>query len=311
MEFRKIAIFGKDVGAGRGDGAEAGGPDSEMREAYEKIVRVAADFGASVRAESALAAFSASGGEEATELAMAPEIDLVISLGGDGTLLRAARLVLQRSIPVLGINLGNLGFLTSLAVDRIEKGLRQVLGGDYLIEERRTLEADILPRRRGARIFTALNDVVLHKDGVARVIRLDMWISREGTSQPEEIGNFSGDGLILSTPTGSTAYSLSAGGPVIAPELNCLLVTPVLPHTLAVRPLVVPGDASITVKTLDRGERLFLTVDGQDGSSLRPGDRVVVRAGEPKVRLVRLPDHSYFTTLRQKLSWAIRPLDGS
>ncbi len=236
-------------------------------------------------------------------------VDLVISLGGDGTLLRAVRLVAGRNVPVLGINLGNLGFLTSLSAAGMETGLRRVLGGEYEIEERRTLEAEV--RSFGAdsgRTFTALNDLVVHKAGAARVSRLDLWGSRG--REPEAIGSFSGDGVILSSPTGSTAYSLSAGGPIVVPGLNCFLVTPILPHTLSVRPLVVPGDREIIVTALDRGESLFLTVDGQDGGPMRDRDRLVVRMGAARIRLVRLPGHSFFATLRQKLNWAARPVEG-
>ena len=339
MAFQKIALVGKDLSREKppadAESSSVAPPARDLGAACDEIVAVAREFGATVRPEPALAAFQ--GCAESVDLASdggaagstQPDrregsgIDLVISLGGDGTLLRAARAVLRREVPVLGINLGNLGFLTSLSACQIQRGLRRILSGEYVIEERRTLEARVLhgggraeQGYGGSRTFTALNDVVLHKEGVARVIRLDLWIGRGdpgdgGESRLEEIGNFSGDGVILSTPTGSTAYSLSAGGPVIVPELNCLLVTPILPHTLAVRPLVVPGDAAVTIEMLDRGERLFLTVDGQDGCPVRHSDRIVVRTGEPVVRLVRLPEHSYFATLRQKLSWAARPLDGS
>ena len=267
---------------------------------------MARDFGASVSVEPALARAVADAG---TVDVTAGAVDLVISLGGDGTLLRAARAFFGRDVPVLGINLGSLGFLTSISAEGIEDGLRRVLDGEYAIEERRTLQAEVrAPGDGERRAFTVLNDVVVHKAGAAQVIRLDLWVGPE--DDLEEIGSFSGDGVILSTPTGSTAYSLSAGGPIIVPELNCFLVTPILPHTLAVRPLVVPGDEEITVTVLDRGEPLFLTVDGQEGGPVRNSDRVVVRMSEFKVPLIRLPEHSFFATLRQKLSWAARPLDG-
>ncbi len=228
-------------------------------------------------------------------------------------------------VPILGINLGNLGFLASVAAAEVESGLRRVLRGEYEIEKRRTLEAEVRPARPApaaqhqpagrvadrfptVQRFTALNDVVVHKAGAARVTRLDLWVG-EGEGR-QEIGSFSGDGVILATPTGSTAYSLSAGGPIVVPELNCFLVTPILPHTLAVRPLVMPGDEEITVTILDRGEPLHLTVDGREGTELRPTDRVVVRMGRSQLRLVRLPNHSFFATLRRKLNWAVNPPEG-
>lgn len=282
LAFRHIAILGRD------------GADPGIRDAYEQVARVAAEFGASVAVE--------------PDLTDHP-VDLVISLGGDGTLLRAARSVFGREIPVLGINMGSMGFLTSLSGAAVDTGLRRVLAGEYSIEERRTLEAEVRSEEGSVLgSFTVLNDVVVHKAGAAQVIRLDLWVGPE--DDLEEIGSFSGDGVILATPTGSTAYSLSAGGPIVVPELNCFLVTPILPHTLAVRPLVVPGGEEITVTALDRREPLFLTVDGQEGGPVGHSDRVVVRMGASRVPLVRLPDHSFFTTLRQKLSWAVRPADG-
>ena len=282
LAFRHIAILGRD-------GADAG-----IREACVRVAEVAAEFGASVAVEPDLNAHP---------------VDLVISLGGDGTLLRAARSVFGRRIPVLGVNMGSMGFLTSFSGHAVEDGLRRVLTGEYSIEERRTLEAEVRSEEGSVRgSFTVLNEVVVHKAGAAQVIRLDLWVGPE--ADLEEIGSFSGDGVILATPTGSTAYSLSAGGPIVVPELNCFLVTPILPHTLAVRPLVVPGGEEITVTAIDRREPLFLTVDGQEGGPVGHSDRVVVRMGASRVPLVRLPGHSFFTTLRQKLSWAVRPIDG-
>ena len=282
LAFRHIAILGRD------------GADEGIREACGRVAQVAAEFGASVALEPDLNTHA---------------VDLVISLGGDGTLLRAARSVFGRRIPVLGVNMGSMGFLTSFSGHAVEDGLRRVLGGEYSIEERRTLEAEVRAEDGAVqRSFTVLNDVVVHKAGAAQVIRLDLWVGPQ--DDLEEIGSFSGDGVILATPTGSTAYSLSAGGPIVVPELNCFLVTPILPHTLAVRPLVVPGAEEITVTALDRREPLYLTVDGQEGGPVGHSDRVVVRMGASRVPLVRLSDHSFFTTLRQKLSWAVRPIDG-
>ena len=193
-------------------------------------------------------------------------IDLLLSLGGDGTLLRAARLVAGLDIPVLGVNLGHLGFLTAAPEGDLERVLERVLDGDFLLDRRFTLEARIRPEEGAASggaptTFLALNDFVVHQAGVARVARLGLWVG-EGDAE-EEIGSFSGDGVILSTPTGSTAYSLSAGGPIVVPSVECVIVTPICPHTLAVRPLVIPASRSVTVRSLDAEESLVLTVDGQ------------------------------------------------
>ena len=293
--FRRLAIVGRE-GAGR----------DRLRSALDEVTAVARDFGASVSVERRLAAMVPGVGSIDVKR---EDIDLLVSLGGDGTLLRAARSIFGRDIPVLGINLGSMGFLTSVSAAGIEDGLRQVLGGDYAIEERRTLEAEV--RSPGGEVrnaYRVLNDVVVHNAGAAQVLLLDLWVGPQ--DKLDEIGSFSGDGVILATPTGSTAYSLSAGGPIVVPEMNCFLVTPILPHTLAVRPLVVPGREEITVTALDRRQPLFLTADGQEGGPVGHLDRVVVRMGSVRTPLVRLPEHSFFATLRQKLSWAARPLDG-
>ncbi len=306
--FKRIAVVVRHVP--RADEGVDQAPDgmAEALEAYRRIAGIASDFGATVAVEPSFAPLAPQA--PVADVAR-DDVDLVVSLGGDGTLLRAARSVFGRGVPILGINLGRLGFLTALSPGGIAEGVRRILGGGYQIEDRVALEAEILPRRDGqARRFTALNDVVVHKAGAARVVRLDLWAGAV-RGREEEIGSFSGDGVILSTPTGSTAYSLSAGGPIVAPELDCLLVTPILPHTLAVRPLVVPGKETITVAALDGSGPLYLTVDGQEGVSFAAAARVSVRIGEARTRLVRLPGHSFFATLRQKLSWAVRPVAGS
>lgn len=293
--IRRIAIVGRE-GAGQ----------ERIGTALDEIAAVSRDYGASVAIEARLAPLIR--GMDTIEVEHG-DIDLLISLGGDGTLLRAARSIFGRGIPVLGINLGSLGFLTSVSAEGIEAGLRQVLSGRYTLEERRTLEAEVRsPDGEVRASYRVLNDVVVHNAGAAQVLRLDLWVGPQG--ELDEIGSFSGDGVILATPTGSTAYSLSAGGPIVVPEMNCFLVTPILSHTLAVRPLVVPGREEITVTALDRREPLFLTADGRAGGPVGHLDRVVVRMGSVRIPLVRLPNHSFFTTLRQKLNWAARPLDG-
>lgn len=311
--FRRIAVVGMDSKAEMDTRA---GPDP-MAEACRRVASVAAEFGAGVSVASGVAPTNGAEESAAAEALAVPiaDADLVVSLGGDGTLLRAARSVLGRNIPVLGVNLGNLGFLTSVSGARIEAGLRQVLSGEYEVEERRTLVAEVRatgdpPTAPPRKSFAALNDVVVHRPVAARVSRLGLWVGSPGEAL-EEIGSFAGDGLILSTPTGSTAYSLSAGGPVIVPGMDCLLATPILPHTLAVRPLVAPGDKEITVRALDPGDPLVVTVDGQEGELLPDDACIVVRMGTARASLIRLPGHSFFATLRQKLSWAARAPGGN
>lgn len=231
-------------------------------------------------------------------------LDLLVTLGGDGTLLRGARMVQDEGVPILGINMGHLGFMTALSVDEAASGLEAVQKGGAVLDCRFTLEARVLHAngRVGDRL-TALNDLVLHKGGVARVMRMGLFTG-QGDDR-DEIGRFSGDGVIVATPTGSTAYSLSAGGPVVAPSMECVLVTPISAHTLAMRPLVLPSEGILFIEALDRSEDVVVTADGQAALDLGPGDRVRVCRGQTPVRLVRFPGQTFFQTLRRKLNWAI------
>ena len=234
--------------------------------------------------------------------------DLLISFGGDGTLLRGARLVAEHHTPVLGINLGHLGFLTSVGPGEVEPALEAVLAGDYWLDTRFTLEAEVVRADgRAGGEHLALNDAVLHKGGFARVIRLAIFLGEDR----EEVGEYSADGIILATPTGSTAYSLSAGGGIVAPRMECILATPICPHTLAVRPLVLPADTTVAVEVREPNAEVILTLDGQEGESLAEGDRLIVRRGEATVPLVRLEGQSFFSTLRRKLHWGIKAATAS
>ncbi len=232
-------------------------------------------------------------------------VDLLLTLGGDGTLLRGARLAAPYGVPVLGVNLGRLGFLTSLAAEEVEQGLAAVLAGEARLDRRFTVEARIERRDGEARTpnLWALNDLVVHKGGVARVVRLELEIG-EGEAR-EEVGSFSGDGLIVSTPTGSTAYSLSSGGPVIEPTMECIVATPISPHTMAMRPLVLPADVRLSIRAIDRDDGLVITADGRVAVELEPGDRIVVGKGSVHATLIRFPGQTFFDTLRRKLNWAI------
>jgi NAD+ kinase len=225
-------------------------------------------------------------------------VDALLTLGGDGTLLRGARLLAGRPAPILGVNLGKLGFLTSCGRDDIESALRALATGQFRAEARMALEARALDtdgaeRRR----WFALNDVVLHKGGFARVLRLR--VSANG----ESIAAFGADGVVLSTPTGSTAYSLSAGGPVVVPTVESIILSPVSPHTLAIRPLVLPPSVEITVQVEDGPEEVLVTIDGQVGTTFGAGETLAVRRAERPVLIVRLPGATFFSRLRQKLGW--------
>jgi len=233
-------------------------------------------------------------------------LDVVLSLGGDGTLLRAARFATRHELPVLGINLGRLGFLTSTGEADMERGLERLLDGDYTLDKRFTLKAEIRgPEGVVGATHMALNDYVIHTSGAARVTPLDLRVGQGDSA--EEIGSFTADGVILATPTGSTAYSLSAGGPIVVPEVECIIVTAICPHSLTVRPLVVPANEQITVIPLDPDHALQVTVDGQVARQLAPTDRVVVSRGPDEVQLVRMPGQTFFGTMRGKLNWAARP----
>jgi NAD+ kinase len=234
------------------------------------------------------------------------DADLFLALGGDGTLLRAARLAARRDAPVVGVNLGQLGFLTAAGGDELEQSLDSIVAGDYELDRRFTLEASVLHADgTESRRFLALNDFVVHKGGLARVTRLSLSVGL--ANGHDEIGSFSGDGVILSTPTGSTAYSLSAGGPIVVPEVPCIIVTPICPHSLGLRPLVIPAEDTVEVTPLDRTAELVLTVDGQFGVNLGAGDAVRVERGAITVQLVRFPGQTFFSTLRRKLNWGAPP----
>ena len=226
------------------------------------------------------------------------ELDLLVTLGGDGTLLRGARMVAPHGVPVLGVNLGHLGFLTSLAPADLESGLEVVMAGQAVLDERIVLEVHAESPDGTIRASTlAFNDAVLHRGGAARMIRLAVY------AHGEEVGTYSADGIILATPTGSTAYSLSAGGPIVAPVVDCIIATPISPHTLAVRPLILSAAEKITLEVLSPTEELILTVDGQESASLSPGDRLAVERAPLPLRLVRFPGQTFFSTLRRKLRW--------
>jgi NAD+ kinase len=233
-------------------------------------------------------------------------IDLLIAIGGDGTLLRAGRMVVGRKIPVLGINIGHLGFLTALPHLEMDDRLIRVLDGDYVLDRRFMVEARVINNDDvGGNLFLAWNDFVIHKRGVAKVTRLNLRVKDDEGWQ--DVGSFSGDGVIIATPTGSTAYSLSAGGPIVAPLVECLIVTPICPHTLAMRPLVIPGNQILEVSPLERADGLVLTADGQMVHGFDVGTEIHITRSDVEIPLVRFADQNFFGTLQKKLNWAARP----
>ncbi|MEP7325098.1 MAG: NAD(+)/NADH kinase [Gemmatimonadota bacterium] len=226
-------------------------------------------------------------------------LTFLLTLGGDGTLLRGARMLQGRETPVLGINLGRVGFLTTATRDQVEPALDALVTGSYTVERRLALGASILGEDGVARSQQlALNDVVVHKGGVARVIRMSVVIDGE------EIGPYSADGIIVATPTGSTAYSLSAGGPILVPGVESMVITPICAHTLAVRPIVLPSRLSIVIAPIAPwADDLLVSYDGQVGTTLAGGDRVIVRKAPSGVHLVRIGPDGFLTRMRKKLQW--------
>jgi len=232
--------------------------------------------------------------------ALAPDaLDALLTFGGDGTLLRGARSLVGAEVPVLGVNLGRVGFLTTATRETLGDALDALVAGTYTTERRSALIASVVdldgtPRRTQS----ALNDVVIHKGGVARVIRVNVYIDGEN------VGPYSGDGIVIASPTGSTAYSLSAGGPIVLPGVEAMVVTPICAHTLAVRPLVVPSSVRIVVEPMpDWADDLLVSFDGQTGITLTTGARVEVERSARPVCLVRIGRHGFLTRMRQKLHW--------
>ncbi|HEX3926634.1 MAG TPA: NAD(+)/NADH kinase [Gemmatimonadales bacterium] len=226
-------------------------------------------------------------------------IDLLVTFGGDGTLLRGARRLHGRPVPILGINLGRLGFLTSVPRDGLVSALTAFAAGEHRVSSRAALLAHVVNGHGTVRAeHIALNDVVLHKGGVARVVRFQVLMDGE------PIGPVSADGLVIATPTGSTAYSLSAGGPIVVPHIDGIIVTPICAHSLGVRPIVVRGDAVIRVAPVGApAEDLLVSFDGQQTAQLEPGEEIEVRTAPAKVLLVRFGDPGFFMRLREKLHW--------
>ncbi|HEX3372392.1 MAG TPA: NAD(+)/NADH kinase [Candidatus Acidoferrales bacterium] len=226
--------------------------------------------------------------------------DLLIVLGGDGTLLSAARLTAECGVPVLAVNLGGLGFLTTVPQDEIYSILEELFEGKHRVSERVMLDAEIIRAGNVIRRQTALNDAVLNKAALARIMDLELRVDGE------YVTTYKSDGLIISTPTGSTAYSLAAGGPIVYPSVEAFVVSPICPHTLTNRPIVIPDSATIEIDFKAEDDAVFLTLDGQIGIELVRGDHIRVRKAANKLMLVRPARKTYYQILRSKLKWGER-----
>jgi NAD+ kinase len=227
-------------------------------------------------------------------------LELLVVLGGDGTLLSATRALAGQRVPILAVNLGGLGFLTSVTREELYPVLEQVLDGRHNTSERMMLDAHTFRNGKVVERQTALNDAVINKAALARMLDFDLYVD----SAP--VGRYRADGLIVATPTGSTAYSLAAGGPIVHPQLDAFVITPICPHMLTNRPLVIPDTARVEIHIAAGEEPVYLTLDGQIGFQLQPNDRVVVTKSKNRVAFIRSPQKTYFEVLRSKLRWGER-----
>lgn len=238
---------------------------------------------------------AATGNEELSQTA-----ELAIVLGGDGTLIHAARVLRGRPVPLMGVNLGALGFMTEIPVAEAVTTLRSVLEGKAKIDSRMKLDCRLYRQEELILEDEVLNDVVINKSALAKIAAHETWL--DGAF----VATYLADGVIFSTPTGSTAYSLSAGGPIVHPSVDCVVVTPICPHALTQRPIVVPGDQVMSVRLASDLQDVYLTVDGQVGHALLKGDRIEVQKSAHRLHLVRNQQLDYFAILRQKLHWGER-----
>ena len=228
------------------------------------------------------------------------DISLIVALGGDGTVLGASRLAGKSQVPIYAVNLGKFGFLTTSSLAKFPDHFERILKGDFVLEERMMLKADVISPEGSVTTYTALNDLVLHKGSLARPIEIDLKVG------DDVVGVFPADGVIISTPTGSTAYSLSAGGPILYPLMNAIAIIPICPHTLAVRPLVVPAEYPVSLSERSGHRDVVLTVDGQIIHKVREEDRLLVERASHITRMVKPFEGSFFSRLREKLKWGER-----
>jgi NAD+ kinase len=266
-----------------------------LQDVLAELQRLAPQLGVSLYIERGLV----DDARDAAPLTEETPLDVLLTMGGDGTFLRGARFLRGRPIPIAGLNLGRLGFLTSGSREHLSQTMHSIARDEYVVERRMGLEAYVTDAfGREHYRWRAVNDVVLHKGGFARVLQL------RATVDGEEVARYSADGVIAATPTGSTAYSLSAGGPVIVPTVESILLTPVSPHTLAMRPLVLPPTAILTLEVMREATELLITVDGQVGAMFGAGETLHVQRSPDPILVARVDNQSFFfARLREKLGW--------
>ena len=228
---------------------------------------------------------------------LASRVDMIVVLGGDGTMIATARVIGDHDVPVLGINFGSLGYLAEFTIEEMLPAFESILANNYRLDRRMMLAAELYRGGKQMLHNRVLNDVVISKSALARIIEIETWLGKQ------LVNCFRADGLIISTPTGSTAYNLSAGGPIIYPSMDAVVITPICPHTLSNRPLVVPDDVEIELVLKTPQEEVAMTLDGQVGFPLEVGDRVVIRKSRTTFNLMQPIDRNYFEVLRGKLRW--------
>jgi NAD+ kinase len=234
--------------------------------------------------------------EEVNPEKLAAGTDLILVLGGDGTMIATARQMGDTEVPVLGVNYGGLGYLAEFRIEELYEALESILAGNYRLDKRVMLAVELI-NEESVTVNRVLNDVVINKSALARIIEIEAFLNQQF------VNAFRSDGLIVSTPTGSTAYNLSAGGPIIFPSMEAVVITPICPFTLSNRPIVVPDDSSIELRLKTDQEDVTLTLDGQVGLSLKVGDRVVIHKSKTTFNLVQPMNRNYFDVLRDKLRW--------
>jgi NAD+ kinase len=228
---------------------------------------------------------------------MAQRVDLMLVLGGDGTMIATGRMLGDNQAPVIGVNYGGLGYLAEFPIEEMFPALEAILAGEYKVQQRLMLSVELWRGDERVSQNRVLNDVVVNKSALARIIEIEAYLNQQF------VNSFRADGLIVATPTGSTAYNLSAGGPIIYPSMNAMVITPICPFTLSNRPIVVPDDSVIEVRLNTENEEVALTLDGQVGFSLQARDRIVIRKSNTTFNLVQPPNRNYFEVLRNKLKW--------
>ena len=284
LPVRRVGLFGNPV-------------KPELPPAIETIMRICRKGGAEVVASADLEPILPPGLESRPNEQLVDAVETVIAMGGDGTMLRAARVLGLSGVPLLGVNMGSLGYLTDVPLSELGQAVEHLLNGDYHLESRSRVYVSVW--RNGERVAgaNAFNDLVVNMGPLPRALHMEVVL--DGDS----LGTFLGDGIIVSTPTGSTAYNLSAGGPICHSAVPCLIVSPICPHSLGMRPLIISEDTNIEVFLHETGEGAVLTADGQKTHTLQDGDRLSFRQANNEVALIKFPHSTFYRVMRHKLNW--------